>query len=221
MLPDTFLNYIPKFLKDNIDESGQALVTYMDAFQEEFYDYIREMYFFKDPLRCPTLLLDELGYWLAAGLNQTDSEATKREKIYYAVMNHKKRGTWEDDVKIRIDAITGYSATIFPSGDNDDAILLGQEATDPDYYWMTLQDNSGTDDEWGWWLVGDFTEYVVAGNVYIDCHEGVYTPVLTSDQIDQIVAEIETDVVPAYYAVYLGYINTSGQFVVYAGGVIS
>lgn len=220
MLPESFLDFIPKFLKDNIDAGGEALVTYMDELQDEFYGYIREMYFFKDALRSPDIFLDELGYWLSAGLKQDDSEATKREKIYYAVMNHKNRGTWEDDAKIRIDSITGYSAAIFRAGDNDDGILLGQEATDPDFYWMTFQDNSGTDDDWGWWLVGDFTEYVIAGNVYIDCHEGVTTPVLTSDEIQKIVDEISEDVVPAYYAVYLGYVNSIGQFIKYAGGVI-
>lgn len=220
MLPNTFENFIPKFLKDNLDTSGRALITYIDDFTDLFYGYIREMYFFKDAVRCPAEFLDELGYWLSAGLKQGDSESTKRTKIYYAIMGHKKRGTWEDDAKIKIDAITGYSALIFTAGDTDDAILLGQESIDPDFYWITFQDNSGTDDDLGWWLVGDMTEYVIAGNIYIDCHEGINVSTLTSDEIAQIVAEIETDIVPAYYAVYLGYTTATGQFIHYAGGSI-
>jgi len=222
MLPEDFLSYIPKFLKDNIDASGEALVTYMNDFTDEFYGYIRELYFFSDALRVPAIFLDELGYWLAAGIKQGDSEATKREKIYYAVMNHKKRGTWTADAKIRIDAITGYSAAIFVSTESDDSIEMGQIASeDTTVYWSTEQGADGSDDLLGTWEVGDFTEYVIAGNIYIDLHEGVFTPVLTAAQIEQIVNEIATDIVPAYFAIYLGYINVTGQFVVYSGGIIS
>lgn len=222
MLPIPFDENIPKLLKKalSVDDAGQALVDFWDTKYQALKEEILEMQYFKRPERCPAAFLDVLGDMLAASIQQGDNDFTKRFKILKAIETHKLRSTWINDAKNRIDAITGLDSTIYSRQDNDDAIWLAQEASDPDFYWMTWQDNSGTDDDLGIWWVGDFTEYVIAGNIYIDCHEGINVSTLTAAQIADIVENLEKDVAPAYMTVYLGYINAIGQFIVYSGGVI-
>ena len=223
MFPYPFESFVPQLLVYNLTPQGQAFIDKHDEYIIDWTDELKELYFVNKLVeRIPTAFLEDQGYFLNAGLKQTDSERTKRIKIKGAVKGHKKRGTWNDDAKIKIDAITGYNAEIFKAIQSDDSIEMGQTSDeDPTRYWSTEQGNDGVDDSLGTWEVGDFTEYVIAGNIYIDCHEGVHTAVLTSDQIEQIVVELEFDIAPAYMAIYLGYINTSGQFIVYSGGIIT
>lgn len=222
MLPIPFNENIPLLLKKalSVDDSGQALADFWDEKYLALKNEILNMQYFKLPERCPSGFLDTLGDMLAASIQQGDSDFTKRFKILKAIETHKLRSTWTADAKNRIDAITGLSAVIWSQQDNDDAVWLAQESSDLDFYWMTWQDNSGTDDDLGIWWVGDFTEYVIAGNIYINCHEGINVSTLTAAQIAQIVSNLEMDVAPAYMAIYLGYINAVGQFIVYSGGII-
>jgi len=221
LLPLPLEDYVPKLLRQNIDDNGQAFINKNDELIEEIRDEILEIYWFKLPERCISAFLIELGYMLNAGISATDDDRTKRRKIATAIQTHKNRGTWEDDAKQRIDAITGYSATIFKIINSDDGIEMGGLSSEPDYYWSTEGSPGISDDNLGTWEIGLGTEPVIAGNVYIDCHEGINTAVLTSDQIEQIVFDLETDVAPAYMILYLGYINASGQFIQYSGGIIS
>lgn len=223
MVPYPIDKHIPKILKEYMTTKGQAFVDKHNEYLLAWIEELKEMYFLnKLPERVPVQFLSELSALLNAGVLQTDSETTKRKKLYYAISTHKKRGTWEDDAKIRMDNITGYSASIFTVQNSDDSIEMGQIASeDATFYWSTEQGNDGSDDELGTWEVGDFTEYVVAGNIYIDCHEGVTTAVLSASIITQLVTELSSDIVPAYMAVYLGYVNATGQFIVYSGGIIT
>lgn len=217
MLPIPFEDNIPVLLRKALteDDAGQALANFWDEKYQALADEILEMYFFKRPERCPAMFLDTLGDMLAASIKQGDSDFTKRFKILKAIETHKLRSTWTSDAKNRIDAITGYSAVLYSVQDNDDSIEMAQQASDPDFYWSTESGADGTDDELGTWEVGDFTEYVIAGNIYINCHEGITTGVLTADQIAQIVSDLERDVAPAYMAVYIGYVNALNQFIIY------
>lgn len=220
MLPLPFEKYVPTILKNNITVKGQALIDKVDTLLEVIKDEILEMYYFKDPVRTPNSFLEELGFWLNANLLNTDSDFNKRSKVKGAVRGHKNRGSWEDDAKIRIDSITSLDSAIFRAVDTDDWILGGDGIViDSSYYWATMGAD-GLDLDLGLALIGAGDEVEVAGNIYIDLHEGVFTAVLTVDQITQIVTEIEDDVVPGYFRVHLGYINTTGQFIVYSGGVI-
>lgn len=221
LLPLPFEDFIPELLKRNINDDGQAFIDKIDSLLEEIAEEVLEMQYFKLPERCISSFLEELGYMLNAGIVNTDDDVTKRRKIITAIQTHKNRGTWEDDAKQRIDAITGYSAAVFKITDSDDSIEQSGLISEPDYYWSTEGSPGISDDNLGTWEVGLGTETVIAGNIYIDCHEGIYTAVLTSDQIEQIVFDLETDVAPAYMILYLGYINTSGQFIKYTGGIIS
>ena len=102
----------------------------------------------------------------------------------------------------------------------DDWILVGDGLTPAAFYWAALGvDNIDLD--LGIALIGEGTEVEVAGNIFINAHDGITVATLTADQVTQIVQELQDDVVPAYYIVNIGYVNTSGQFIIYSGGIIS
>jgi hypothetical protein len=222
MIPIPVEDVLPKLLRKALseDSSGQAFVDWWNDNYQELVNEILELYYLKLPERIPSMLLDILGEMLSAGILQGDSDFTKRYKILKAVQTHKIRGSWTNDAKNRIDSITGYSAVIFSAGDNDDCIEMSQQASDPDFYWSTESGYDGSDDELGTWEVGDFTEYAISGIIYINCHEGIYVSALTADEIAQIVLNLATDIAPAYMKIYLGYVNSAGQFIKYSGGVI-
>ena len=149
MLPLPIEKYIPKVLRDNLSSSpsGQALIDFLNNHYEELSEEILEMYWFKLPSRCPSIFLNELGYLLNAGIVNTDSDYTKRSKIENAIETHKNRGTWENDAKLRIDAITGYSSSLYSTIDSDDSIEMGGLDTEPDYYWSTESSGGTLDPE--------------------------------------------------------------------------
>ena len=215
MLPLPFENHIPYLLRENMDDKGQAFVDKVDSLIEEISQEVLEMYWFKVPYRAPADFLNELGAYINANITPTDSERTKRSKIENAVKGHKLRGTWEDDAKLRIDAITSLDAVIIQSVGSDDWILVGDGLTPSTHYWATMGAD-GIDLDLGLSLIGAGDEIEVAGNIYINLHDGVTTPVLTQAQVDAVVFEIDEDVVPAYYRVHLGYMSpfereSSGQ----------
>jgi len=222
ILPIPARDYIPDMYLENYneDEGLKALCGYIDKFISDNLKDISGISDLQDVFKCPAKYLDYLGYWVNAGIKSIDSEHTKRSKIYYAITTHKRRSTWNYDAKLRIDAITGYDARIYSTIDSDDSIELANETTDPDYYWSTESANDGTDDELGTWELGTFSEVVITGIVCINCHYGVHTAVLTADEINEIKSELTEDVVPAYFEVQLGYLNASGQFIIYNNGVI-
>jgi hypothetical protein len=222
LLPLPIEKFVPEILKKTLNDSdsGTAFVNKIDEVYEDIILEILEMYWFKLVERCPKNLLNELGYFLASGIKSTDTERNIRVKIKNSVRNHKNRGLWEEDAQIKIENITGYIAGLYTSVNNDDCIEMGYTLEEHSsgidtYYWSTENGYDGLDDELGTLEVGSGLEIVVAGNIAIDCHVGIYTPVLSANVIEQIVAEIEEDVTPAYMRVMLGYIDTSGQFQVY------
>ncbi len=226
MLPIPFIENVPKLYSQGQSNKTRpdvvALASFWDISYQRLSDEIFDMYWFKIVERVPRSLIEEWGYYLNAGIRNIDSDFTKRRKIYDAVRTHKNRGTWNFDAKLRIDSITGYSAIIYKITDSDDCIeMAGLDNEPAEYYWST--ESSGdpvSDEDLGTWEIGLFTEPVVSGNIYINCHEGVYTPELTADQIRQIIDNLVTDIVPAYMKVFLGYRNSSGGFIQYSGGII-
>jgi hypothetical protein len=224
LLAIPFEEFIPKILSSRISVSGQALIDWMNEKYPEIEKEVLDIYWFRLPERCPSDYLDELGHFLSADLKENDTVRQKRRKIQTAIATHKIRGSWTEDAKKRIDNIIGYNSVLYGKGisESDDTILLAYESDDPDTYWSTLQADEGSigDDLLGAWLVGDFTEHVIAGNVYINCHEGVTTGVLTPDEVAKLVLELEDDVTPAYFIVYLGYEDSSGTFIKYNDGII-
>lgn len=214
MLPLPLKDHISVLLSQDISQKGQAFIDKVEGLLTSIEQEILEGYYLKSPLRIPYELLTELDYFLNAGIKNKDSDYIKRKKIESAVSGHKKRGLWKEDVKVRIDTISGFDAVIYKVVGGDEWMLTGDGLTPEDYYWASL----GADDidsSLGIGLLGENTEIEVSGNVYINCHYGVFTPVLTEDQLLQIKEDLSEDITPAYFNVVLGYINEDGIFVTY------
>jgi phage tail-like protein len=209
MLPQPFEKYIPRFFKRD-----SKLIAFSDKINE-ILDSIRYdtvgLNDIVDPVKCPAIILDELGYFLNAGIKAQDSEDQKRLKIATAIQGHKKRGTFKFDAKPKIDAIAGGDSQIIRGFTGDDWIMGGDGETIPSsYYWASLGVD-GIDDSLGISLIGEGIEIEVAGNIYID----VDNDSLSASEVQQIVDELEDDIVPAYFRVFIGYLDLGGNFVTY------
>jgi hypothetical protein len=218
-LPIPSLQYIPKVYRDNPTAGTLALTNKIDSNLIAWRKEIIELGWITSAVKCPAMFLDEIGYMFNSAITPTDSETTKRKKIFYAIQNNQLRGTWLYSAKVIIDAITGYNAQQYTIQSADDWIMTGDgmiEVDNPD--WSILGGDVVFDD--GFSLIGDGTEIELWGNIYIDLHYGIHTAVLTADQIIQIVTAIQDDIVPAYFRIYLGYVPVAGGFQVYTGGTI-
>jgi hypothetical protein len=218
MLPIPSIDYIPKIFKDKSSVETLALTDKIDENLLLWLQDVKDLENLLDVDRCPENFLLYLGNMLNAGATSFDSDRGKRQKIHSAVKTHKKRGSWIDHAKIVIDAVTGYSSSRFTVMDSDDWILCGDGLVETGTDWSLLG-GDGTH-PYGMSLLGAGDEVEIWGNVYINCHEGVYTSTLTAEQIETIVFNISDDIVPAYVRVYLGYEEVSGGFIIYAGGTI-
>lgn len=237
MLLKPFVTYIPKFF--NRDEKLIAFADKMDEIIDSTYQEIIDLSTFIDPVRMPSLILNDMGDYLNAGILNTDTERTKRQKISIAIQSHKLRGTWKYDVKPTIDSIIGDDAQLFgSSGDSSDFIVLGQESDDPDFYWGTIGID-GIDNELGLDVVGEGNELVLAGIFLIDVGIGDNsleekitsdgeTKVTTDNEIKVVyTVDVEAlkvaleDKIPDYFRVFLGYTDNSGDFIFFENGQIN
>jgi phage tail-like protein len=216
-LPIPALDYFPRAYWD--DTSMIALASRMDILFGEVEASIIAMRDRNSPEACPSQLLDELAYELAAGVLTTDSDATKRRKIATAVQVQKVRGTWEYSAKAVIDSIVmplgSLGATLWTSWDTSAAWLLRANLAVEPLNFMASMGTDGVTANLGILLIGSGYEFEIAGNVYVDL--GIST--LTAEQVAQVIAAIANEIVPAYFRVTLGYV-TAGQFTAYAGGII-
>jgi hypothetical protein len=209
-LPIPFKRYIPRLYWD--DPNSDILADKADAHLEEWKLDICRLSWLYQPERCPSELLNELGAWMNAGIAPGDSDDSKRKKILTAVQGHKRRGSWTQDVKPKIDTVAGGDSSLLSSpSNNGDWILLGGTEYPETYYWATMA-GDGTDDSLGLVLIGSALELGVAGNIYIDVDNASLTPA----EVAEIVFTLELDIVPAYYKVHIGYIDGGGAFVEYA-----
>lgn len=237
MLPIPFEKFIPSFF--NRDSKIDALANKTDENLQEWKEDILNLNTIIDPIKIPSVILGDIGDYLNAGILSTDSDRTKRQKIYNAVSTHKFRGTWKFDVKPTIDSIVGDDAKLYgSSGDSSDFIVLGQEADDPDFYWGTIGID-GIDDDLGVDIVGEGTELVLAGIFLIDVGIGDLSqiPKVTSDGKIKVTSDgkIKTsytvdvealkvaleDKIPDYFRVFLGYTDNNGIFRYFENGQIN
>lgn len=204
MLPIPFINYIPKLFKN--DTKAVALANKIDidlkAWKKDTLDIARLI----RADECPVDYLNELNFILSAGFKSYDSEPLKRQKIITAIENHKKRTLWINDIKTKIDAITGYSAVImsYKDASQDDWIeMAGDEEAwfQNGSYCIESADNTS---RFAFIELGRGDEVYVAGNFYIFPHPQNPNPILPIQTINQIVNEIYDDL-PQYYRVYLAY----------------
>jgi len=212
MLPRSFLDYLPDpLIGKNLDEAGQDLVDFMDNFTLEIFEKILDVWYFKHPEKTPEITLPYWEQYFNIVNRSSKTLRQRRQSISGAVAGHKKRGLWTDSVKPIIDSIAGGDSQILENGTGSDWILTGDGNTPTAYYWSTFG-GDGIDDQLGMDFIGLGTEIEIAGNIYID----VDNDSLTTAEISQLVAELETDVAPAYYRIFLGYIDISGDFITYA-----
>jgi len=209
-LPAPFVDYVPKIFRDNPSPDLLALTGKMDELIGAWGSETKELQHLYDPARAQEAALEELGFMFQAGFKGYETEREKRQKIGFAVRGHKSRGLWQEDAKPKIDAIAGGDAQILKGFSGDDWILVGDGLTPPAYYWASLGAD-GIDDDLGIALIGAGDEVEIAGNIYID----VDNDSLTAQEVENMVQELETDVVPAYIRVILGYVNVAGQFIEY------
>ena len=218
MIPNPLLKFFPKLYQN--DSKAASLASKMDSIFASIKSDILGLKRLNRADECPGQFLSELDYALQANVQKGDTELQKRKKISNAIATQKKRGTWQNDAKIRIDNITGYSSDIYKASTSDDWILCGDGMIENDQNYYASLGVDGIDNNLGISLIGDGTEIEIQGNIYINLHIGIYTAVLSAAQILQIVNEIATDIVPAYFRVYLGYADITGAFNLYSGGAI-
>lgn len=206
-LPIPFIDYIPAgFTRDT---KLIAFADEVDKVLNAILDETKELDNLFDPARTKAVVLDALGEYINAGVNDNDSEGIKRLKIYQAVASHKVRGTFIYDVKPKIDNIAGGDSVIFRAIDEDDFIFVGDGLTPSAYYWAALGCD-GIDDGLGPSFIGSGMEIEVAGNVYIDVDNNALTAA------EQTAIELDiSDSVPGYFYVHIGYVNVGGQFIEY------
>ncbi len=207
MIP--FEKYIPKFFtRDN------KLLAMSNKIDENLISWKTDVIGLKNninPVMIDSKYINELGYLVNAGILPQDSDFTKRNKVATAIKTHKNRGTWIDDVKLKIDASVGEDSKLVSIVGSDEWIMSGDGGTPTSYFWSILGGDGITDD-YGIRLIGESTEEIFKGVVLID----VDSSTLTADEVENLKLNIE-DSVPAYFIIYLGYIS-GGSFVKYSNG---
>lgn len=218
MLPLPFIDYIPQQLRQNINAQGQAFVDKIEELLTDISEEVLALYWLKLPERCPAKFLDELGFWLSAELNNFDTERDKRKKIYQAIEIHKRQNSWTQDLKIKCDNITGYSAQIIKAlGTTGKWVLIGDGTTPSTYKWASLGADDGTDPDLGLALIGDSADIEQRGNIFINLHPSIDYAILTEAVVQQAYYEIEGKNPLSYFNVFIGYINSAGNFANYDG----
>lgn len=186
---------------DRNDSNWLLLISKLD----EFDNYVRRLIENLDTLydynRCPSYLLRYLGNFLYAGIENWDSDLTKRVKIREAVKRHKFSSTWVYDIKSIIEAFTGISP----------AYLYNFRTIS---FWVWDAGRFLTNDlGWNvsrWSASREFPNSKIWNTdrlnvkcvVFID----VNTDTLTNNQWAQLKIEVKKSV-PVYMRVYLGYIE--------------
>jgi len=197
MIPDV-TKLMPKLLIDNLNTDGQALIDKINSYIASWKNELLIINYWNDPVICPDVQLDDLGFLLAAEILSSDTPRQKRVKIWNAIQGHRKRSLWEEDIKIRIDAVTGLNAVLYSNINNDDWIMGGDGNIPSGYYWGTMGVD-GVDLNLGLALLGTGLEYQIKGNIYIDLGATV-----TSAVLDLIEINIQ-NIIPAYIVIVLGY----------------
>ncbi len=212
MLPTPFEKFIPRIFRRDVKLT--ALTDKVDTHLEEWKGDIVDFKKFPDPLSIRTGLVDDLGELVAAELLDTDSDTIKRGKIAKAVEGHKLRGTFELDIKLKIDTIVGGDSAVITGLGADDWIMSGDGISPPSGFFWAGMGGDGSATDYGIRLVGNGSESVVKGIIEIDVDDNS----LSAAVVLQIVESIENSVA-AYMRVFLGAF-TAGVFIRYANGQI-
>ena len=212
MLPVPFKKYVPKLFKD--DPKTDTLSNKADVHLTLWKNDVLGMKRFVRADECDASHVSELGFLLRAGIKENDSDLVKRGKVINAIPNHKKRGLWTNELKTIIDAVTGYSAVFYVEANRSDWIMVGESYQATDYV-GSLGVDAVPDLNLGLHLYGSADEESEAGNIFINLHNGTTTAVLTYVQVKAVYEAINDYIQFSYLRIFIGYVNSSGQFIKY------
>jgi hypothetical protein len=148
LLPIPTLQFFPKALQDSTEI--QALASFLDTEFMAWFAETKGIETLKDPARTPSVCMEEMGYWLSAGIASGDSDRIKRAKISQAIENQKLRGTWKYSIKPIIDNYAGGDSSIISVQGVDDFMLTGDSNDPVGYLWSLL---GGLDDSVGYGIL--------------------------------------------------------------------
>lgn len=218
LFPVPSKRFIPKVYEG--DSDVDVLTDEIDSQLIDWYNDIINIKRYYRADETPDQFIPELGALLEAGIKAGDDVTTQRIKVATAVENHRKRTLFNAAVKPILDDLTGFDSDIVNFRDNDQWILTGDGNTPPTAFWGVLGAND-TDTTFGLQLSGSLIDQGSAGIIFIDLHVGVDTAQFTQSEIEDIVDVIEDEQTPAYMVVILGFIDSTGKFIFYDGGIIS
>lgn len=211
MLPIPFLNYIPKLFK-----KSQGAITLANKVDQILNSIKSDVLGMKRSIRPDEARLDivkELGTLLRAGIQSKDSESVIRSKVANAISLHKKRGQFVSDIKPIIDAITGYSCAIYVPSTSAERVFVGDTPQEVSY-WASMGANN-LDTNLGQDILSSGDSEYDKGNFYINLHPGTTTPVLSLTVLLDIIDTLTSYIKLAYVRLFLGYVDSSGNFVHY------
>lgn len=207
MFPRPVLDFLPRIYLENPEAATIALANLVDAYLNETERELLEFCNIHNLARTPSLVLEEIGYQLNADLQPGDSDRLRRQKTSTAVQGHRRRGTWDQDAKPKIDAIVGGDSQLvnIDIATDDDDIMLAGLSSDPTTFWGVFG-TDGVNLDSGVAQVGSGRENNIDGVVWIDIDNST----ITQDIVDDIEFALR-DVVPAYFVIVYG-ITIGGVF---------
>ena len=211
MFPRPFLDFLPRIYRENPEAATIALANLVDAYLNETERELLEFCNIHNLARTPSLVLEEIGYQLNADLQPGDSDRLRRQKTSTAVQGHRRRGTWDQDAKPKIDAIVGGDSQLVNvdmSTDDDDIVVVGRRVGEDtaDNFWGVFGVGRVANETFGVASILTGTENNIDGVVWID----IDNTTITQDIVDDIEFALR-DVVPAYFVVIYG-ITIGGVF---------
>jgi hypothetical protein len=151
-----------------------------------------------NPVKAKSVVLDEIGFHVSAGILASDTEDQKRKKIESAVRNHRKEGEWLITIKPRIDLITGLNTVLFNPDLLPNWVLITDAVQNPLNYWASLG-SDGLDNGLGIGMTGG-NDY--KGHVFID-----FTANISAGELLEVGNIFRYDFNPAYLVIHLGYVT--------------
>lgn len=122
LLPIPTIDHIPPY------DRAEHLCNKMDKIFSEIQEEIIGLKHTTDPFACKPVVLDTFGRMVDANMRKTNSEDTKRHRIYSAIEDNKLFGTWSR-VKGLIDSICGGNSKLVFQEPDDAWMLMGDEQT--------------------------------------------------------------------------------------------
>lgn len=122
LLPIPTIEHIPSY------DRAEHLCNKMDKTFSEVQEEIIGLKHVIDPFACKSVILDTFGQMVNANMRKTDSEDTKRHRIYSAIEDNKLFGTWSR-VKGLVDDICGGDSELAFKEPDDAWMLMGDEQT--------------------------------------------------------------------------------------------